>query len=333
MTGTPWLNDDGTYVCFYCTTGTTRAGRECDPDSVHAGLRESHRILLSRPLPNGDSWSFQRARGWYLTSVEPRTGEPLEWSVGSDNFATTHTNARPGMAEKISDRFDLTLEAIRLFFDGKTSRDVNPLGDVLDAYGWFLEPFGAGDEGFRAYVDYFFLATMVSGGRVRPTYGNEPRPSPNGGRAARQVTQPRSSNLAGAQVGVSRALDSVPGLGSGIRPSREISGPGTFRTRPPDDDFDAANAGKMSFGLRHPYLIECSGNPSSPGQSAAYGSRANQRRASSRQVRVERRKAIGMPRRGSPRAVLHPTESTTEATPQRRPGSLFPDGFVSVLFG
>ena len=173
MTGTPWLNDDGTYVCFYCTTGTTRAGRQRDPDSVHAGLRESHRILLSRPLPNGDSWSFQPARGWYLKSVEPRTGEPLEWSVGSDNFATTHTNALPGMAEKISDRFDLTLEAIRLFFDGKTSRDVNPLGDVLDAYGWFFAPFGAGVEGFRAYVDYFFLTPMVSGGRVRPTYGNE----------------------------------------------------------------------------------------------------------------------------------------------------------------
>ena len=209
-------------MCFYCTTGTTRAGRQRDPDAVHAGLRESHRILLSRPLPNGDSWSFQPARGWYLKSVEPRAGEPLEWSVGSDNFATTHTNALPGMAEKIpdyenrhlhefcqvwgyivfpngleqtratevrprrwtlnqaegcdrriSDRFDLTLEAIRLFVDGKTSRDVSPLGDLLDAYGWFFEPFGAGNEGFRAYVDYFLLRPMVSGGRVQPMYGNE----------------------------------------------------------------------------------------------------------------------------------------------------------------
>ncbi len=44
---------------------------------------------------------------------------------------------------------------------------------MLDAYGWFFEPFGAGDEGFRAYMDYFFLAPMVSGGRVRPTYGNK----------------------------------------------------------------------------------------------------------------------------------------------------------------
>ena len=44
---------------------------------------------------------------------------------------------------------------------------------MLDAYGWFFEPFGAGDEGFRAYVDYFFLAPMVSGGRVQPMYGNE----------------------------------------------------------------------------------------------------------------------------------------------------------------
>jgi hypothetical protein len=51
---------------------------------------------------------------------------------------------------------------------------------------------------------------------------------------------------------------------------------------------------RCCFGLRRPYLIECSGNRSSPGQRAAYGGRANRRRASSRQVRVESRKAIGM---------------------------------------
>ena len=50
---------------------------------------------------------------------------------------------------------------------------------------------------------------------------------------------------------------------------------------------------RCRFGLRRPYLIECSGNPSSPGQGAAYGSRANRRRASSRQAesRAGRRSA------------------------------------------
>lgn len=170
-----------------------------------------------------------------LEPTRPTKVRPRRWTL----------NQAKGCDRRISDRFDLTLEAIRLFFDGKTSRDVNPLGDVLDAYGWFFAPFGAGDEGFRAYVDCFLLAPMVSGGRVRLTTTS------------------------------------------------------TVRMQ-----------ARCRFGLRRPYLIECSGNPPSPGQRAACGSRAYRRRASSHQVRVESRKAIGMPRRGSPRVDQVPDPRT-----------------------
>lgn len=221
MTRAPWLTEDGVFRCFYCETPNTASGRDNDPDSWHKGLRESHRFLWSRPLPNGHSWSFAPVRGWYLKNEEPLASEPSEWSIGSDNFATTHTNAMPDMAaaipgyesrhlhefctiggyivfpnglaqtratdvkprrlninqakgweKRIFDRFDLTLEAIRLYFSGITTRDANPIGDVLDAYGWFFDAFGKGADGFQAYVDYGFLNPMVSDGHVVPLLGD-----------------------------------------------------------------------------------------------------------------------------------------------------------------
>jgi len=216
MTTAPWLTHDGEYRCFFCET--PGAQENTDPDSWHKGLRESHRILWSRPLPSGESWSFEPA---HLKITEPRPNEPSEWSIGSDNFATTHANTLPsmaaaipgyenghlhdfctiggyivfpnglaqvrptqakprkwsinqarGMERKMSDRFDLTLEAIRLYYAGIIARDTNPIGDVLDAYGWFFDVFGKGAEGFQAYVDFFFLNPMVSGGCVVPLYGH-----------------------------------------------------------------------------------------------------------------------------------------------------------------
>lgn len=220
MIQAPWLSSDGSYRCFFCETPSTAAGRQRDPDSWHKDLRAFHRILWSRPLRTGDAWSFTPTRGSYLRCTQRRDSAPQEWSIGSDNFATTHTSALPGMAaalpgyerqhlhefcsiggyiafpngkfqtretrsvsrkwtinqargcdRSISDRFDLTLEAIRLYFTGVVARDKNPIGDVLDAYGWFFDFFGTGDEGFSAYVDYFFLGPMVSRGGVKPLYG------------------------------------------------------------------------------------------------------------------------------------------------------------------
>jgi hypothetical protein len=79
-------------------------------------------------------------------------------------------NQAKGCDSRIADRIDLTLEAIRLYYAGVTSREANPLGDVLDAYGWFFDPFGKGAAGFRAYVDFFFLTPFVEDGQVVPLY-------------------------------------------------------------------------------------------------------------------------------------------------------------------
>lgn len=70
-------------------------------------------------------------------------------------------NQARGMEGRISDRFDLTLEAIRLFYEGIVHRDDNPIGDVLEAYRWWFDLFGQGTEGFVAYADFFFLTPML----------------------------------------------------------------------------------------------------------------------------------------------------------------------------
>jgi len=62
-------------------------------------------------------------------------------------------NAARGLHPRIRDRFDLTLECIRLHYLGGTS----PLADVLARHGDFFELF----EDFRGYVDHFLLNDLV----------------------------------------------------------------------------------------------------------------------------------------------------------------------------
>ena len=67
-------------------------------------------------------------------------------------------NQRRGMHHQIRDRFDLTLECIRLHYLRATS----PLGEVLATYADFFGLFGD----FRGYVDYFLLSDLVADGSV-----------------------------------------------------------------------------------------------------------------------------------------------------------------------
>jgi hypothetical protein len=215
VTEVPWLTPDGDLRCFLCETRAAYPGRDRDPDWVSVRLRDSHRLLWSKPLPDGRVLQLSALkRADYLKVVSPPEG----WTVGSDNFATTHANALPvfsagldgftdrhlcglcsiggyivfpnqraqqlpttvnetarpwslnqvrGMERRISDRFDLTLEAIRLSYEGILLRSENPIGDVLEAYRWWFELFGKGAEGFRRFADFFFLTPMLdSGGGV-----------------------------------------------------------------------------------------------------------------------------------------------------------------------
>lgn len=77
--------------------------------------------------------------------------------------------ARGMERHRIADRFDLTLEAIRLSYDGHVHRHENPIGDVLEAYQWWFELFGKGADGFQAYAGFFFLDPWLDNhGRVNP---------------------------------------------------------------------------------------------------------------------------------------------------------------------
>ncbi len=63
-------------------------------------------------------------------------------------------NGARGFNPQIKDRFDLTMECIRLHYEHKSS----PLGDTLARYASFFDLFGS----FRGYVDFFLLQDIVT---------------------------------------------------------------------------------------------------------------------------------------------------------------------------
>jgi hypothetical protein len=63
-------------------------------------------------------------------------------------------NGSRGFNRKIADRFDLTLECVRLHYLGKP----NPLENVLNQNSSFFKLF----ENFAGYVDFFLLQDLVN---------------------------------------------------------------------------------------------------------------------------------------------------------------------------
>ena len=63
-------------------------------------------------------------------------------------------NGARGTNSKIKDRFDLTLECIRLYYLNKPS----PLSDTFERYSSFFNLF----QSFNGYVEYFLLQDLVS---------------------------------------------------------------------------------------------------------------------------------------------------------------------------
>ena len=66
-------------------------------------------------------------------------------------------NSARGLDEKICDRFDLTLECIRLWYSDIKDAEQNPLAVALDYSKEFLKLF----ESFPTYVKYFLLDDLV----------------------------------------------------------------------------------------------------------------------------------------------------------------------------
>ncbi|KAF0200136.1 MAG: hypothetical protein FD170_3731 [Bacteroidetes bacterium] len=164
-----------------------------DPDSTSPTLRTYHKILWSKPLPSGKIFEIcnikrgvylyhkselgefflgsdaithsykNHKRKYWLTKQIPEEVDEL-FDIGSkigsyiifpnnriDGKQTI--NGARGCNSLIDDRFDLTLECIRLFYLGQKS----PLHDTLLRYKTFFDLFG----NFIGYINFFLLDDMV----------------------------------------------------------------------------------------------------------------------------------------------------------------------------
>ena len=165
-----------------------------DPDSHSPTLRSYHKILWSKPLPNGIIFSLDDETRMLLH----HDSELGEFFLSSDAVGHTYKNIQSmshiitkipsdeidlfyalcstigayiiypskrvdkkmtingarGTNGKIKDRFDLTLECIRRHYLNEES----PLSDTLGRYASFFKLF----DNFKGYIDFFLLQDLVS---------------------------------------------------------------------------------------------------------------------------------------------------------------------------
>ena len=164
-----------------------------DPDSTSPTLKRYHRLLWSKPLPNGTkfelldnksgvylhhkselgeyflgsdaithSYKNHKRKQWLITQISNEVDELFD--TGSTIGAYTifpnnridgnHTiNQARGVNSLIDDRFDLTIECIRRFYLGETS----PLYDTLERYKNFFELF----TNFNGFISFFLLDDLL----------------------------------------------------------------------------------------------------------------------------------------------------------------------------
>jgi len=164
-----------------------------DPDIYSKTLKLYHQTLWSRELPNGEFMMLEQSRDpyCYLTwkdfdfgsdsiivelryrkykSVLNQVADIVDdieayyetlirrsYTIGGMIIFPKHPNSmnqRRGTCEKISDRWDLTLECIKRYYSGEDS----PLSRVIEGDKAFYDLF----VDFKGYVDYFFLQDCVT---------------------------------------------------------------------------------------------------------------------------------------------------------------------------
>ena len=163
-----------------------------DPDIASPTLKEYHQLLWNKKLPNGEMmnleskklpyylvWKdfcfgsdtiivgFRYARYKHIISQvnDMQTDYRAYWesmirkayTIGGTIIFPVHhqsMNQRKGMHKKISDRWDLTLECIRLYYEGKESPLYNVIKTDKAFYDLFID--------FKGYVDFFFLQDAVT---------------------------------------------------------------------------------------------------------------------------------------------------------------------------
>ena len=165
-----------------------------DPDSYSPTLRSYHKTLWSKPLPNGINFDLDdetrmllhhksELGEFFLSSdsightysriqnmshiINKVPSEEIDSffslcsTIGGyiiypskrvDNQMTI--NGARGTNVKIKDRFDLTLECIRLYYINEES----PLSDTLERYTSFFKLF----DNFQGYIDFFLLQDLVT---------------------------------------------------------------------------------------------------------------------------------------------------------------------------
>ena len=165
-----------------------------DPDSHSPTLRRYHKLLWSKPLPDGSAFILSDTRpAAYLHHISQRG----EFHLSSDSVGHTYRHVRAmsrivsevpeeevqaffsicstigayivfpsqkvgnkatingarGMHHKVRDRFDLTLECIRGYYQGQDS----PLRETLARYDAFFKLF----NDFSGYVEFFLFQDMA----------------------------------------------------------------------------------------------------------------------------------------------------------------------------
>ena len=164
-----------------------------DPDITSPTLRKYHMLLWSKTLPNGEFFELHKNRKgsylWHnsslgefslgsdaithsyknhqrkkwLTSQIPEEVNEL-FNLGSTIGASiifpnkqverkNTINQARGTTKLIDDRFDLTLECIKRFYNNQT----NPLQDTLHRYKSFFQLF----SNFKGYINFFLLDDLV----------------------------------------------------------------------------------------------------------------------------------------------------------------------------
>ena len=179
-----------------------------DADRYSSTLQEYHRILWSKPLPNGKMFKLEKISqnrlyhksdlGEFYLSSDRAIPSFSKWkkmehiirkipkdrldnflnlsnTIGgiiiwpSNRIGTYQTiNGARGFNSLISDRLDLTIECIRRYYLDENS----PLYDTFKRYDDFFRIF----EDFKGYVDFFLFQDAVSSDyslvKIAPPFDN-----------------------------------------------------------------------------------------------------------------------------------------------------------------
>ena len=164
-----------------------------DPDSHSPTLKAQHKLLWQKPLPDGTFFTLEAEPGKYLVhqsslgtfhlssdtiSHSLRHQKRMKWLIDQispnelDEFQAVgsvigarilfpgnrieekaNINTSRGFNSRINDRWDLTLECIRLHYANQS----NPLQKTFERYFDFFRLF----KDFHGYVKFFLLEDLV----------------------------------------------------------------------------------------------------------------------------------------------------------------------------